>query len=397
MSATSDGILGEKLSALLAEPVASAEARERRTFAASQTGTDGTVVLFGAGRLGRLCARSLRRAGVPLRAFCDGNPALQGMIQEGAEVLSPAEAAQRFGSTALFVVAIWTGTARESMADRIAYLRKLGCAHAVAYPSLVWVHGTEETPFHSFTLPSRLLAHAGEFRKLASLMSDEESRRTLVTVLRQRLLGEFDARQPAADQYFPADLVALTDDEVVIDGGAFNGDTLQAFLLRIGARFCEYHAFEPDPTNAESLRLRIRGMPREVQARITVHQAALHSHETELSFTSESGPTSRLASGGSVQVRGVALDRILAGRPVTFLKLDIEGAEQDALQGAARLLTGQQPLAAVCVYHGPDDLWRIPLQLHTCMPRSRLFLRQHGFDGWETVCYAIPHERCHST
>jgi hypothetical protein len=143
--------------------------------------------------------------------------------------------------------------------------------------------------------------------------------------------------------------------------------------------------------------LRIRGMPREVQARITVHQAALHSHETELSFTSESGPTSRLASGGSVQVRGVALDRILAGRPVTFLKLDIEGAEQDALQGAARLLTGQQPLAAVCVYHGPDDLWRIPLQLHTCMPRSRLFLRQHGFDGWETVCYAIPHERCHST
>jgi hypothetical protein len=117
------------------------------------------VVLFGAGRLGQLCARALARAGVPLRAFCDGSSRLQGTTVEGAEVLAPAEAARRFPQ-ALFVVAIWTGTARESMLERVAFLRGLGCAHVTSYAPLVWAHGAEEAPFPSFDLPSRTLAAA---------------------------------------------------------------------------------------------------------------------------------------------------------------------------------------------------------------------------------------------
>jgi hypothetical protein len=48
----------------------------------------------------------------------------------------------------------------------------------------------------------------------------------------------------------------------------------------------------------------------------------------------------------------------------------------------------------VCVYHLPADLWEIPLMLHELLPQHRLFLRQHGFDGWELVVYAVPPERC---
>jgi hypothetical protein len=89
---------------LLAEPLASAAQRERETFRHELSRSDGTVVVFGAGRLGRLCARALQRGGVPLRAFCDGNAQRQGVVQDGVEIIAPAEAARRFPQ-ALFVVA----------------------------------------------------------------------------------------------------------------------------------------------------------------------------------------------------------------------------------------------------------------------------------------------------
>lgn len=244
----------QQIEALLSESVASAEQRERTTFASQLAKTDGTVVLFGAGRLGRLCARALRRGGVPLRVFCDSNATLHGTMVEGREVLSPEDAALRFGATSLFVVTIWTGTARESMLERIAYLQSRGCRFVVPYPALVWSHGREETPFHSFDLPSRILAHREELVEVGGLLEDEVSLQTYERELRRRLLGEAGPSSPFPDQYFPRDLISPIDNEVLVDGGAYTGDTLQEFLNFSQGRFAAYLGVEADPTSAGRLR-----------------------------------------------------------------------------------------------------------------------------------------------
>jgi FkbM family methyltransferase len=392
MSASS-GHLGE-IERLLAESPDDAARRERETWQTLLRQTDGGVVLFGAGRLGKLCAHGLQLAGVPLRAFCDRNAALHGTLQNGLEVLAPEEAARRFGSSALFVVAIWTGTAKESMVERLNWLRGLGCRHVTTYAPLVWACAPDETPFHSFDLPTRVLARAGEWKKLAHLLADGESQRVLLTALRQRLLGEFDAQPPASDQYFPADILPLTEEEGFIDGGAFDGDTLEAFLKRTEGKFAAYHAFEPDPANLERLRSRIAELPEAVRARIHVHAVALHSEATELTFSTHGAPTSHAAKEGNVVVLARTLDEeVDSTSPITLLKLDVEGAERAALAGARRLLARRGISAAVCVYHHPDDLWELPLQLHESLPERRLYLRQHGIDGWEAVCYAPSSDR----
>ena len=374
---------------LLAEPVAAAAERERTTFAEQLRTSDGAVVLFGAGRLGQLCARALARAGVPLRAFCDGSSRLHGTTVEGAEVLAPAEAARRFPQ-ALFVVAIWTGTARESMLERVAFLRGLGCAHVTSYAPLVWAHGAEEAPFHAFDLPSRTLAAAAPLRALAAHLGDDASRRVLWTALRQRLHGDFDAAAPAAEQYFPGDIIRLSEDEVFVDGGAFDGDTLADFVGRVGERFAHYHAFEPDAANRARLMARVQGLPVGVRDKITIHPLALHAESATLSFTDQGGPTSHVGTGGNTSVRGERLDAILAVQRLSFLKLDVEGAERAALAGAKASITQHRPQVAACVYHEPNDLWEIPQRLAALLPNSRFYLRQHGFDGWETVVYVVP-------
>jgi FkbM family methyltransferase len=384
----------EEIYELLTEPVAAAAARERQAFPALQQTTDGSVVLFGAGRLGQLCARALRRGGLTLRAICDRDPKLHGDRVEGAEIISPEEAARRFGASALFVVSIWTGTARESMVERMDFLRGLCCRFVTNYAALVWAHGREETPFHSFDLPVRVLGNAAALRDLARLLTDQTSLLTLHAALRQRLRGEFDEHRPFADQYFPGDIFTLRTDEVFVDGGAFTGDTLDGFLARTGSRFLEYHAFEPDRTNAAQLRRHIAGLAASVRRRISVHAVALHSRTESLDFEGEGSPTSKIVPSGSGSVRGKALDDVISGRRITFIKLDVEGAERDALLGARAVISRGRPLAAVCVYHGPRDLWEIPTMLRELLPEHRFFLRQHQFDGYELVVYAVPPERC---
>ena len=379
---------------LLTEPVEKAVARERDTFTALLQPTTGGVVLFGAGRLGRLCARALRRGGVPLRAFCDRNPALWGTVMEGETVIDPGEAAARFGADSLFVVAVWTGTARETMVERLAWLRAQGCRHVTTYAPLVWAHGQAETPFHAFDLPSRVLAQADSIRRLARLLADDASLRVLAAALQQRLWGEFSALRPSPDQYFPSDLVTLDQAEVVVDGGAYDGDTLEAFLERSDGRVLCYHAFEPDPANMVRLRERVDRLPATLKARIHAHPLALHGETADLAFASGGATTSHVGQAGRDLVSARRLDDVIAATErVTFLKLDVEGAEASALRGAGRILTKDRPLTAVCVYHAPTDLWTLPLLVHAAMPEARLHLRQHGFDGWETVCYAVPPER----
>ena len=84
------------------------------------------------------------------------------------------------------------------------------------------------------------------------------------------------------------------------------------------------------------------------------------------------------------------LDSLVDGGRPTFIKLDIEGSEVDALNGARRTIQQQAPVLAVCVYHRQDHLWRIPLLLSHLRDDYAFFLRPHNEEGWDLLCYAVP-------
>jgi hypothetical protein len=73
--------------------------------------------------------------------------------------------------------------------------------------------------------------------------------------------------------------------------------------------------------------------------------------------------------------------------------MDIEGAEIDALNGASEAIKRFRPILAICVYHKPDHLWKVPLLISTYSDDYSLFLRPHDEEGWELVLYAVPPER----
>jgi hypothetical protein len=100
-----------------------------------------------------------------------------------------------------------------------------------------------------------------------------------------------------------------------------------------------------------------------------------------------------ISESGDIEVDCVRLDDALAGEAPTYVKMDIEGAELDALLGASGILSASSPLLAICAYHAQDHLWRVPLFLQTLAPAARFALRMYRVDGFDLVCYALPPHR----
>src|SRR5476651_2495528 len=94
---------------LLGEPVEDARVRERGTFDQLAGDSDARLVLFGAGMRGRKICEALRRHGVVPLAFADNAADIIGNSVDGVPVLSPADAAARYGAEAVFVVTIFRG------------------------------------------------------------------------------------------------------------------------------------------------------------------------------------------------------------------------------------------------------------------------------------------------
>ncbi len=355
-----------------------------------------SVVLFGAGGLGRKTLRGLREIGVEPLAFSDNNVSLHGQQLDGVTILSPAQAAHEFGTTAVFVVTVFMDSAPGSIEPIKQRLMGLGCQNVLSFVPLYWKYPDRFLPHYVYDLPHNVIESADSIREAWALFSDPSSRSEYLAQLRWRLNPEFDKIPAPAEHeiYFPTDLFALNDDEVFVDCGGYIGDTVRSFLQRTGGRFQKLFVFEPDPSNFQKLTELVASLPLETARRIGPSNLALGSRSELLHFDAQGAASSSVSHSGSLVVRSEALDSILAGESPTYVKMDIEGAEIEALKGAAMQFRKHQPILAISAYHRQDHLWNIPLMIHSLSESYRFHLRRHSPHVLDDlVLYAIPMER----
>jgi FkbM family methyltransferase len=367
--------------------------RERTAFDRACWPHGERLILFGAGGLGRKTLTGLRKVGNEPLAFVDNDRSLWGKDVDGMPVLSPHEAARRYAVNAAFVVTIWRGESDDRMAERMQQLIDLGCRTVVPFMPLFWKYAEEFVPHYAIDVPHQVSEQAEEIRSVFHLWADEGSRREYVAELRWRMLGDFDALPMPVDHeiYFPEDLVSLQPDEVFVDCGAFDGDTIRSLLDRLDEP-AGVVAFEPDAANFGLLRDYVASLPSVVGDRVTVYQAAVGSNNCKVKFDATGTEASSVGSGLH-EVDCLSLDEIFHGRCATYMKMDIEGSELDALVGARTLIPQCLPVLAVCVYHRQDHLWRVPAAIRAMSDKYRFFLRPHLLEGWDLVCYAVPEDR----
>jgi FkbM family methyltransferase len=237
-----------------------------------------------------------------------------------------------------------------------------------------------------------LLNNRQQYEWLESTLADERSRQVLSAVIQYRLTGDPMFLDPVMDTgryhqglYHPAGLFECSDNEVYVDAGAYDGDSLNWFKDRVSDRYDRILAFEPDPRTYARLAKNFAN-----EKRIEAINAGLHRKKAVLQFRNDASRGAIISDDGNASIDVVSLDDYLDGKRASFIKMNIEGAEVDALYGAQKTIQRWLPKLAISIYHRPSDLWHIPQIVHEFSANYDLFIRQHDGGVIETVLYAIP-------
>ena len=246
-----------------------------------------------------------------------------------------------------------------------------------------------------------------EINWLSSRLADQKSRDVLTQLVgfRQYMDMEHYPEPDRQQEYFPQDIpFQFSQPLKLLDCGAYVGDTVEDFIeLADSGKFVldSIISFEPDTKNFIELNKVIekRKLVNNHEKFITF-PAGVWLENTVLNFSSGMTSSSKVSAAKSTnsaevsesneQVAVVSLDDTCFGFTANFIKMDIEGAEQEALKGCAKIIAKQQPVLAICVYHNPADLWEIPRLIDFINPNYQLYLRIHEHLGLSTVLYCLP-------
>ena len=339
------------------------------------------IVIVGAAEEGVRLAGLCSVLGITIRAIADDSTSKQGQIVEGCKVTS-VDSLSNLPSSLPVIVA-----SHRSLLP-VKRLRAMGFRTVAPFMVLQLLDPTNFTPhmFHIGLLED-LCENIDKYRDLDLKLADEASRAVLATVIAYRMDCDPEVLGDVVewDLYGPNELLEYSNDEVYVDGGAFDGDSIRLFIERVGGQFSRVLGFEPDPVTYKRLQLNFTN-----ESRVEPINAGLHKAIGKLRFDDAGSRGSILVESGGIEVPVVALDGILNGERVSYVKMNIEGAEIDALQGSAKSIKKWSPKLAISAYHLAEHLWRIPQTILDIRPDYKLYFRQHDGGIIETVVFALP-------
>ncbi len=178
--------------------------------------------------------------------------------------------------------------------------------------------------------------------------------------------------------------------EIVLDCGACIGDYSLIFAGYVAMKG-EIHLFDPIPLHSKFCRL---------QASLNPSLAHIF-HINELAVNNHTQVTSGDKSDShKIEPAGLAIDSFAStslddyaekaklGR-IDYIKMDIEGAEMDAIEGAEEIIREFKPRLAISAYHKPYHLWEIPIKLKSLNPGYELYFGHHSPLQFESVFYTV--------
>lgn len=229
--------------------------------------------------------------------------------------------------------------------------------------------------------------HEEQLEQVYNLLADDLSKRVFSSIINFKISGDIkyleDITSTKLEIY--RDIIKPNLNEHYVDLGAYNGDTIKELIEITKNRYVRIYAMEPDKKNFRKLSKYING-----KEHIEVYNNAAWCIDTMLPFASKAGRQSSLSNMGENFIESRSVDSILEGREATLIKMDVEGAEREALWGACQTITKYNPRLMVALYHRNEDMFELPLLVHKLNPRYKLYIRHQLYiPAWETNLYAV--------
>ncbi len=383
------------------------------------------VVLFGAGALGMEMLYALKQHGVTPVCFCDNDSTKHGKVINNIPVISFSELKQRHRNS-LIVLGLTnnmeyvTNQLKSHGFDLKKVFRKetdidtdlLAMYSMVGSQSLFVDYKNASIPN---SILDKLLKMEMKIKQAHDAYYDTKSKELYIMKLavfasnmhfylfKEFMLlfsepihkfGMLNYEGTPEDYfYFNNDVLTLSPNEIYVDVGAFDGDTIETFVQACsnkGVNYRHIYGFEPDPVCFKRLEKNIVNY-----ANVSIHQIGLWSESKTLKFVPSVEAIHDQAAkiiddgAGSVEIKVSSLDDFLDGQEVTFIKMDPSGdIINEVIVGATYTISEYKPKLALGIYHSLEEFVDIPITLKNLCPDYKLFLRHNTYHLCDTDLYA---------
>ena len=264
-------------------------------------------------------------------------------------------------------------------------LDELGYTHFnylafIRYSKLDLVHPPFIMDFKEDFLENEL-----EYIKTYKLLADKKSKEIFEKILNFKMTFDFDFMKGFTnnheEQYFDKNIIPCIKNISFLDGGAYVGDSLPQIIQNF-PDYKKIYCIEPNNLHI-NIAKRNFGDTRDIEF-INCGLGKKEQFPDSLKQQSQNNCEHDFQALNINTIDNLIKDKI------NFIKLDIEGAEQDAIEGAKDTIKKYTPILTICIYHKAEDWHEIPKKVLTINNNYQLYLRHYMEGIYETVLYFIP-------
>lgn len=330
------------------------------------------IFIYGMGDGALKIMKVFEQYNIPLAGFFASDEFVRGHYFEGHLVHKLSEIEEKVED---FIVVLAFAAGYESLYKRINEI----AAHHILLAPDVPVAGDGLFTYNYF------LQHKDKFDAVYEMLADEKSKLTYENVINFKISGKInylnECTSPKEEIF--NEIVPIKEHGVYIDLGAYNGDTVLEYIKASNDSYSHIYAFEPNQKNFRKLEKNILGLPN-----ITTFNAGAWNYSGSIKFTKNEGRMSHASEKGEIETPCLAVDEAVTVQS-DLIKLDVEGAEREAILGAKNQITnGADVISAL--YHRNEDMFAIPLQIKELAPDLKMYIRHQLYiPAWETNLYAV--------
>lgn len=351
-------------------------------FNLKKNNLDLPIILWGSGNGCEWFLKFMHKYSIPVACIIDQNK--NAGEKYGMTTMDPLEAYKTYGRAIVVISAMaYKDEIEESIAQNMP-----GFLVVSFDPTLEVLQQVTNVERREY-----IESHKNELHEIEQILEDKKSKTVFSNVIAGAITSDIDYYKYIAEntQYFP-DIIKeqMSEEEIFVDVGAYTGDSIQEFMDAVNHKYKKIYAFEPDEKNMEVLRKNIAG------EQIILFQKGVGKNNGKAFFLNDKGGGGNEAAHvvkekneAVSEVEIVRLDDAIQEK-CTYIKMDIEGMELDALAGAECLIRQYKPKMAISVYHRMEDMVEIPQFILNLDMGYKLYLRHYwNCNGTDTVLFAI--------